>query len=72
MASRPARDGPQAGRDPATKPKQFRITGKDTTTGKKVTILRDTDLPTGTIATGIDETSGKTVTFKVSGREPAT
>jgi hypothetical protein len=72
MTEKPARDGPQAGRDPATKPKQFRVTGTDTTTGKKVTIVTTTDPATGSVVTGRDPATGKTVTLKVTGRDPAT
>ena len=80
---RPGRDGPQAatgtpsdttaGRDPANRPKKFRVFGTDTTTGKKSTIVvtAEEEPALGSRATGIDVESGKTVTLKVSGREPA-
>jgi uncharacterized NAD-dependent epimerase/dehydratase family protein len=79
MKRQPPRDGPQAagstntiaGRDPANKPKKFRIFGTDTTTGKKVTILSATDAATGSTVTGVDEKSGLQVTLKVAGRDPA-
>jgi hypothetical protein len=79
MKRKPEREGPQAagsgnttaGRNPASKPKKFRIFGTDTTTGKKVTIVRDTDAATGSTITGTDVDSGKQVTFKVAGRNPA-
>lgn len=79
MNCKPQRDGPQAasgsstaGRDPAGKPKKFRVFGTDTTTSKKVTIVVTGDDPaTGSVISGVDVVSGKTVTLKVSGRDPA-
>ena len=80
---RPGRDGPQAatgtpsdttaGREPANKPKKFRVFGTDTTTGKKSTILvtAEEEPVVGSLATGIDVDSGQRVTLKVAGREPA-
>jgi hypothetical protein len=73
------RHGPQAagsinttaGRDPANKPKKFRVFGTDTVTGRKVTILSATDAATGSVVTGIDEKTGRQVTLTVAGRDPA-
>ena len=58
-----------AGRDPAGK--RFRVRGTDIATGKKVTVLTETDPATGSTITGIDEVSGRTVSLKVDGRDPA-
>ena len=79
MNCKPQRDGPQAasgsgtaGRDPAGKPKKFRVFGTDTATGKKVTIVvTGNDPATGSVVSGVDMVSGKTVTLKVAGRDPA-
>ena len=81
--ARPGRDGPQAatgtpsdttaGREPANRPRKFRVTGTDTTTGKKSTIFvtAEEEPAIGGIVTGIDVDSGQKVTLKVAGREPA-
>lgn len=79
MKRQSPRDGPQAagsthttaGRDPANKPKKFRLFGTDTSTGKKVTIVSATDAATGSVVTGTDEKTGRQVTLTVAGRDPA-
>lgn len=65
-------DHPSAGRDPANK-KKFSLVGIDATTKEKrlVEVMAIEEPVIGSTVTGIDKATGKTVTIKVSGRDPA-
>ena len=69
--SNPSEGRPSAGRDPANK--KFKLLGTDTTTKEKrrIEFIGVEEPAAGSIVTGTDRQTGKPVTVKVSGRDPA-